>query len=142
MKIIVDSNIIIAALIRDSITRKLIIDLSPDLYFPKAMLDEIKKYKSMIMEKTGLSEDSYILLFEKLFKYIRIVPDEHLVANKLPAQKIMGEIDPKDSLLIACAFSFEESVIWSNDPHLKKQKKIETYTTEEIILNIEIFLKN
>ncbi len=141
MIIILDSNVIIAALIKDSITRKIIIDLHPHIYFPEEMSKEIKKYKDIIKKKAKINEQQFLEAYQKLFKYIKTVPNDDILKYKEKAQRIMQEIDPKDHLLIAASFCFPDSVIWSNDPHLKMQTKVNTFTTLEIIKKIKMFLE-
>ena len=123
MIIIIDSNIIIAAIIKDATTRKIITDLCPDIYFPEAMVKEIKKYKEIIKKKVGLNEEEFGEVLERLFKYIRIIPNETLMNHKEEAKEIMESIDVADSLLIAAALSFKTAIIWSNDLHLKQQTR-------------------
>ena len=140
MPIIIDSNIIIAALIKDSTTRKLIIDLYPDVYFQEEMLKEINKHKNIIKKKARIDEQEFGDIFHNLFRYIKILPNEKIIENKEKAMGIMQGIDPEDYLLLAAAFCFDNAVIWSDDPHLKKQTVIKTCTTAEIIKNINMFL--
>lgn len=55
MKLVVDANVVISALIADSKTRKLIVTLEPDLLTPELVHDEIENYEELIVEKSGMT---------------------------------------------------------------------------------------
>ena len=57
MKLAVDANVVISALIADSKTRELIVTLEPDLFTPEFVHDEIGNYEEMIVEKSGMTPD-------------------------------------------------------------------------------------
>ena len=133
MKIIVDVNIILSALIRDSTTRKIILNSEFDLYFPEPSLHKIRKYKNYILEKSGLSEEEYNKLMATLFKYVRLVPTEEIEKNWSEAKKIMEHIDKEDVIFIATALGIIDSVIWSDDGHFEKQDKVKVLKTEEMV---------
>src|SRR3989344_6032934 len=103
MKIIVDVNVILSALIRDSTTRKIILNSQFEFYFPEPSLEKIRKYKEYILEKSGLTEEEFKDLMAILFKYIRIVPVEEIEKNWGEAKKIMEHIDTEDVVFIATA---------------------------------------
>ncbi|MBI2653141.1 PIN domain-containing protein [Candidatus Woesearchaeota archaeon] len=133
MKIIVDVNIILSALIRDSTTRKIILNSEFDLYFPEPSLHKIRKYKNYILEKSGLSEEEYNKLMATLFKYVRLVPTEEIEKNWSEAKKIMEHIDKEDVIFIATALGIIDSVIWSDDGHFEKQDKVKVVKTEDMV---------
>ncbi|MBI3027451.1 hypothetical protein HYY70_05030 [Candidatus Woesearchaeota archaeon] len=54
------------------------------MFIFEILLDElfcIRKYKSYILEKSGLSEEEYDKLMVTLFKYIELVPTEEIEKN-------------------------------------------------------------
>ena len=133
MRIILDVNVILSALIRDSTTRKIILDSEFDFHFPEPSLHKIRKYKNHILEKSGLSEEEYNELMATLFKYIKLVPTEEIEKNWDKAKKIMEHIDKEDVVFIATALSLPDSVIWSDDGHFEKQDKVKVLKTEDMI---------
>ena len=133
MKIVIDVNRVLSALIRDSTTRKIILNSQFEFYFPEPSLEKIRKYKDYILEKSGLSEEEFKDLMAILFKYIRIVPTEEIEKNWSEAKKIMEHIDPEDVVFITTALSIADSVIWSDDGHFEKQDKVKVLKTENII---------
>ena len=133
MKVILDVNVILSALIRDSTTRKIILNSEFDLYFPEPSLHKIRNYKSYILEKSGLSEEEYDKIIATLFKYIKLVPTEEIEKNWDKAKEIMEHIDKEDVVFIATALSISDSVIWSDDRHFEKQDKVKVLKTKDIL---------
>src|SRR3989344_8977430 len=80
MKLVVDSNRIFAALIRDSVSRKIL--LSPKfsflgVYFSQA---EIKKHEKEILSKAGITRRDYLALFDMFFRKIRLFDETEISA--------------------------------------------------------------
>lgn len=133
MKVILDVNVILSALIRDSTTRKIILNSQFDFYFPEPSLHKIRKYKDYILKKSGLLKKEYDKIMATLFKYIQLVPTEEIEKNWKEAKKIMEHIDKEDVVFIATALSIEDSVIWSDDKHFEKQNKVKVLKTEDMV---------
>jgi predicted nucleic acid-binding protein len=133
MIIIIDVNILLSALIKDSTTRALIFTSGQDFYFPEKSMQKIRKYKQYIKEKSGLSDLEFLKLFHTLMKFIKIIPDEEILDYWEEAKQIMGHIDPEDVTFIAAALSQEEAVIWSDDRHFERQKAVVTLKTRDMV---------
>ena len=133
MKVILDVNVILSALIRDSTARKIILNSEFDFYFPEPSLHKIRKYKDYILEKSGLTEEEYDKLMATLFKYIKLVPTEEIEKNWDEAKKIMEHIDPEDVVFIAAALSISDSLIWSDDRHFEKQNEVKAMKTKDML---------
>jgi len=133
MLIVVDSNIIISALIKNSITRSIILSSNHKFLLPEYSLAEIKNHERDILYKSRLPRGEFIFLMKKLFKYIKIIKTEEIIKYKEKANKIMKKIDANDSLFIACALAYPKSIIWSDDKHFKMQKTVKAYNTKELI---------
>jgi predicted nucleic acid-binding protein len=54
MKLVVDTNILVSALIRDSVTRKILLDPRISAYVPEHFLGEIEEHHDQIIQKSGL----------------------------------------------------------------------------------------
>ena len=133
MIIIVDVNIFLSALIKDSTTREILIKSGHIFYFPEISLQKIEKYKTLITEKSGLSETEIFSLFNSLLNYIKIVPNNEIQSNWREAKMIIGDIDEEDIAFIACALTIEDSIIWSDDKHFEKHAQILTLKTTDIV---------
>jgi len=137
MTFILDSNIIISALIKDSKTREIIAKTDQKFLIPEIVIDEIRKYKGLIIEKSKMSEEDYTTVLKKLLSYIEVIPNEVTEQNLEKAIKIMADIDIKDVIFIAAALSYPDSKIWSDDKHFERQNEVKILKTKEMVLIFE-----
>lgn len=133
MKLIIDTNILLSALIKDSKTREILLSSNWKFYYPEMSFHEIRKYKNLVLKKSGITEKGYQEILNNLLLKIIIIPDEQIFNNLNEAKKIMGKIDVDDVVFIACALSINDSIIWSDDKHFEKQDVIKTLKTNQII---------
>jgi predicted nucleic acid-binding protein len=133
-KIVIDTNILLSALIKDSITRHLIIALNVSFYYPEPSFDEILRNKQEILDKSKVAEESFNTTLLTLFRYINIVKKEDIEKYIRKADSVMGSIHKNDIIFIAAALS-QDAAIWSNDKDFKRQKEIPVVTTQEIVKN-------
>ena len=129
---IVDVNIILSALMKDSTSREIIIKSELDFCFPEVSLHKIEKYRGLILEKSGLTDEELNALLKMLFQCIRLIPAEGLMRYWDESMKIMEHIDTEDVPFIAAALS-QQTSIWSEDRHFEKQKRIRYFKTEEVL---------
>ncbi len=132
MKVVIDTNIIISALIKDSTTRKLIVNSNWEFYYPEASFHELSKHKNIVMEKSGISEQDYAKVLNILLSRIKIVPEEHIQQKLKEAVNLLGKIDTDDVVFLATALSIAKSVVWSDDRHFEKQDKVKVMKTKDI----------
>ena len=132
MILVIDSNILLASLIRDSTVRKIIVESGWEFYYPKMSFHEVRKYKDLVLEKSGMNEEEYTELLNHLLKHITLVPEEQIKGKIEEANEILGEIDPDDVVFLATAFSIDNANIWSDDAHFEKQDKVKVLKTEDM----------
>src|SRR3989338_3118761 len=133
MIIIIDSNILFSALIKDSLTRKLIYETDYDLILPEIVFEELRKYKEELVRKTRLSEEEFDKTLRLILKYVRIIPTEQIKHYRNEAWEIIKDHSPEDVMFIACALAFDGSILWSDDKKLKRQNKVTVLNTSEIL---------
>jgi predicted nucleic acid-binding protein len=133
MRLVVDANVIFSSIIKDSITRKLILFEDLRLFTPEYFYIELEKHIDIIQEKSKLNRNIVELLIDVIMSNIDVVPLDEYVKFVPEAYKIMKDIDEYDTAFLALAMSLKVDGIWSNDPDLSKQSKIKTYTTKELI---------
>ena len=131
MHVVLDTNILFSALIRDSTTRKLILEYEGIFLFPEYIFEEAEKHKEEILKKSEMGVNEFNKLLALILKKIIIVPSEVLEPYRQEAYELMNDIDVNDVLFVACALAYKGSVIWSNDSHLKKQSRIKVINTAE-----------
>lgn len=132
MKLVVDANVIISALVSDSKSRELIVTLEPELLTPEIVHDEIGRHRELIVEKSGMDDDRVEQFLGLLFRYIETVPvaDFHGEIDK--AEEAIADIDPDDVLYVACALACE-AAIWSDDSDFEEQSLVEVYPTVQVV---------
>ena len=133
MKIVLDTNILISALIRDSITRKILLTSEATFYYPKEAFHEVRKYKSLILEKSKMDEDSYDKLINQFLQAIILIPEESYKRHLEKAKDLLNHVDPNDVIFLATALSLINSIIWSDDKHFDQQKAVINIKTAEMI---------
>src|SRR3989344_4080038 len=127
MRIIIDSNILFSALIKDSVTRKIILEYNGCFLFPYIIFEEMEEHKEELLEKTGLEKEEFDNLLNLILKKV-----------KKEALEIVKDIDVDDFIFVACALAYDNSLIWTKDRRLKEQDKVRIYNTKEIIKLLDI----
>ena len=133
MYVVLDTNILFSALIRDSITRKLIFEYEGLFLFPAYIFEEAERHKDDILRKSGMNENEFNKLLALILRKVIIVPLEVLVPYRDEAYELVKNIDVNDTLFVACALAYHGSIIWSNDLKLKNQAQIKVVNTREAI---------
>ena len=136
MKLIVDANVLFAALIKEGSTAELLISDKLQLFAPEFLFTEFAKYKQLILRKTHRNEEEFNHFLEILKEQISIVPKKEIAPFMDEANKISP--DPKDTIYLALAIALKSN-IWSNDKKLKQeQTKITIYSTNELIKKTDL----
>ncbi len=131
MRLVIDANILFAALIKEGLTAELLISDKLQLFAPEFLFTEFGKYEALILKKTHRSLEEFNQFLKLLKEQIIIVPKKEIIPFIDKANKISP--DPKDTVYLALAFALK-SKIWSNDKKLKEgQEKIVVLSTEELI---------
>jgi predicted nucleic acid-binding protein len=143
MNLIVDTNIIISALItpEGTISRLLLQDLADSqLISPHFLFDEIISKYDKIQSITRLSDEDLKELFYLLIKHIDFI-DNDLISfeNQKKAFTLVSDIDKKDLLFVALSIQTGFS-LWSGDLKLVKGLKTRGFAsvleTKEIVERI------
>ena len=143
MNLIVDSNIVISAIIKDAATRKLLFHPTLELYAPSELFQEIEKHKQEIMRKASITQQDFDTFLLTLKKIIKTIPAEQYAAFLPIANQAID--DPQDAPFAAAAVSLEtKASIWSNDKHFTtKQTQIfeklgvKIFSTQKLLEKLE-----
>jgi predicted nucleic acid-binding protein len=93
MKLVIDTNIIISALIKNGISRRIIISPLINFIAPDYMLQEISKYEKLICKKAKLNHDEFRLLLNLIFENINIIPKEDYKDQLNHAKTLIDDIN-------------------------------------------------
>ena len=130
MELVLDANILFAALIKHGKTIELFLDLRLHLFGPDFLLVEFEKYKNTIIKKSHKNKQEFEEIFKQITKVLNIVSKEKFKDKFDEAKKISP--DSNDAPYFALSLKLK-CPIWSNDTLLKKQNKIKVYSTTEML---------
>jgi len=133
MNIIIDSNVLFSALIKDSLTRRIILEYEKLFLFSLFIFEEMEEHKQELLNKSKMNKEEFEILLSLILKKVIVVPYETLSPFKDKALKLVKDIDKDDIIFVACALAYKDSIIWSDDKGLKKLKNIKVLNTREII---------
>jgi predicted nucleic acid-binding protein len=136
MKLVVDANVVISALIADAKTRELVVTLEPDLVTPEVVRDEIGNYEDLTVEKSGMDPDRVEKFIDLLFQYVEVVPADEFHPYIERAEEAIDNTDPDDVLYVACALA-RDAAVWSDDSDFEEQSLVEVHSTSDVVESFE-----
>ncbi len=131
MQLVADTNILFTFFWENSFTKGILLDQDYRFFSPEHALNEINNHINEIKVKTNISDEKFKELRKDLAICVEFIPIEEYKDfleesfNLLPAHA-----DDIDFIALALKLNLP---IWSNDPHLKEQKRIKVYTTKELV---------
>lgn len=129
MDLVVDANVLFAALLKNSFSYHLLVGRKHHLFTPECIFIELEKHKEEILNKTERTTEEFFRVIEILQRRITLIPLEELTLYVKEAEKITP--DPDDMAYFALALKLN-CALWSNDKELKKQDVIKVYSTHEL----------
>ncbi len=133
LKLIVDTNIILKALIKDSKTRAILLNPNHKFYLPEYAIEEVEEHLPLLVGKTGLPQEEIKLALSILLTNIEVLPSEEILAKWNEAKEIIGSVDRGDIPFLAASLTIACDGIWSDDKDLKRQERVKVWNTGEII---------
>ena len=128
----INTNIIISALVKRKYTYELIISGKLRLYTPKVMMNEVLEHVDEIAERAGLSRSEVLFFLNALLEHIMVIDEDMYIDKIAEAYEACKKFDEKDTPFIALALKLGIP-IWSNDKDLReKQNIVSVLTTKEI----------
>src|SRR3989344_8827415 len=131
MKILIDTNRIIAALSKQGTTREILFDDFFEFVTPDHTISEIEKHKEEIKKKTKLTDEEFAVLLALFFDKISVIPESEF---KQFIESFKDDISDKDDIphLAACIATKAEG-IWAHDSHFKEQTKVKVFTNIDML---------
>ncbi len=131
MKIVIDSNRVIAAMIKESTTREILFDQTFEFIAPDYLMSEVTKYEYHIIKSIGVSRREFEILLAIIFESITIIPESEY---KQFIVQIKDEIkDPKDIPYLATCLATKAYGIWTHDLQFKEQDKVKVLTNIDML---------
>jgi len=122
MTIILDSNVLIAALIKPGIVREIVIGNPGEWLVPEAIFEEVWEHRE-VWNRNNLPDSELHAILDMLSEdFVNIVSDRVCRGQEAAAKRLVSDVD--DWPLAALALSVDNEGIWTfNERHLEKVKK-------------------
>ena len=132
MELVVDANILISGLLKNGVTRDLMLNNELDLYTSDFVFIEFFNHIEELAKKADMTINELRDLAEILVveSELKTITKEETTSFIDLAEKISP--DPDDVEYFASALKLNCS-IWSNDKELKKQKHVKIYSTSDLV---------
>ena len=131
MDLVVDANILFAALIKENITSELLLMREFHLYAPDFIFTEFEKYRDYLKNKSERTDEDFDHLLEVFKRNTKLITKEEIQPYIEKAKSITPDIGDVPYFAIALKLQIP---IWSNDKDLKeKQSEIVIYTTADLM---------
>jgi len=130
MRLVVDSNILFATVIRRGKTLELIESDKLKLFSPSFSLGEVEEHRSEILKMSGFTSDELTLFIELLKDEIKFVPLKEYIKFLEKSMHLVPDSDDVDFFALALKLGCP---VWSNDPHFKMQSEVRVFTTKELV---------
>ncbi len=132
MLLVIDTNIVVSSIIKDSVTREIL--LSADIIFvvPEWVHTEISKHRELIARKAGIDQDELDQFTEELFQILQTIPFSKYESHIDKGLDIIGDVDKDDAPFIALALALNADGIWTNDKDFEKQDAVKVWKTKDL----------
>ena len=131
MKFVVDSNRIVASLLKDSTTREILYNHKFTFIAPEFIKEEIIKYKEQFIDKAKLSSEEFNMLLSLFFEKVKLISKECYQKDMDSLKKEISDL--KDIPYLACCIATNSEGIWSHDPHFLEQDKVKIFTNKDLL---------
>jgi len=119
--VIVDTNILFSALLRDkSRFSELLLDSNYNFFICEQVLVELFKRKEKILKASQLREEEIVRIYQILLKRINLYKEDLIAAEHLAtAYELCRDIDETDTPHVALAIELG-GLLWTGDKKLKE----------------------
>lgn len=133
MRLVLDTNIVLKALIKDSVVRGMLLRSPHEFVIPDHAIEETKKHMDVIASKSGLAEKEIDAILHALPINVEVIPAAKVASKMRDAEAAMSPIDASDVPFVAACLSANCDGIWSDDKDFKRQHKVRVWTTKEVL---------
>lgn len=132
MQLVVDTNIIIAALFKNAITRELLWEENFEFFAPEHIRVELEKLikDPKFRKRLHVRDTELKNLIDLIFKNIIVLPESMYYVFNKKARRLVQH--PHDIPFIALALALKIP-LWSNDTELREQTSVIVYSTKELL---------
>jgi len=129
-KMVVDTNAVAAALVREGTSRQILLVSGISFFAPDFMREELEEHEDVFLAKSGLSEEDFEKIMSVVLANIVQIPAGSYLAFKQKALELTPDHDDWPFLALALSLSCP---IWSNDKGMKGQTEVKVHSTGELV---------
>ena len=127
-----DANVLVAALMRDSTTRRLLLLGGHELHVPEYVFEEIERHREELSSRSGLTSRG----FEEVLGILRAHVAEHRVAEYRDdlqgALRLLKNRDEGDAPYVALTHTIRADGLWTEDRGLSSLEGIRVVRTKDL----------
>jgi len=133
LRLVVDTSIIFAAILRDSTTRRILLSAPIEFFAPEYCFEEIREHLDEICKRNGLPVEVNMEIIQILRRHIHMIRWNDLLTSLEDAERIMANIDPDDSIFLAATLAIHCDGLWTEDLHFQEQSAIRVWRTKDLV---------
>ena len=132
MRVVVDANVLLAALLKNSATRELIQHAPLEMYAPAWLWNETARNMPALAKRSGVQQAVLTTLSDRLLQRIQPVPEAALATHAREALRRCRKSGVRDAPYVACCLTVD-AALWSHDRRLLDEAGVKTVGTHELI---------
>ena len=133
LRLVVDANVIVAALLRDSTTRRLLILGGHELHAPRLLFEEIGEHWAEFVKRSGIPPEALQEVLRVLRGYISEHDWSEYADSLRGAQAALDPADVEDAPYLALASFLSADGVWTEDRRLLEQAAVKTFRTRDLL---------
>ncbi|MBI3252941.1 MAG: PIN domain-containing protein [Candidatus Omnitrophica bacterium] len=136
MELVIDANVLLAGILKDALTRELILDSRLKLMAPEYLILEtlhLVRKNTRLQKRAGLPARALEENLNLLIQNIETYPRQVYVASLQEAFRIAPHKEDAPYLALAIALNIS---VWSNDRGIHAQNRVKVYTTGELLASL------
>lgn len=132
MRLVVDANILVAALLKDATTREILLKDEIEFFAPESLAVEIKNLlkNPRVRRRLKLKDKDLFALSSAILARITFFPEKSFAASIKRSIPLVTHIEDAPYIALSLALDLP---LWSNDADLQKQPLVKVYATPELI---------
>jgi len=129
-KMVVDTNAVAASLVKEGISRQILLASGILFFAPCFLREELEEHKDVFLAKSGLPAKDYEKVMNAVLASIVQIPADSYLVFKQKALELTPDHDDWPFIALALSLSCP---IWSNDKGMKGQQEVEVLSTGELV---------
>lgn len=122
--LVVDTNRVISALLREGETRRALLGTGATLFAPQFLQEEIVNNLPELARRVGIGADTLARALAPLLKRVLWVTADEYAVQLPKAVQALARVDPDDVPFLACALAVGADAIWSFDTDFDEQRLV------------------